>query len=788
MKKTIAFLFFYLNLLHLSAEMSVLSFRKVENDMAARIDAKKTDQNGDVCAIIKVETTQTGFSWEPDGLGIVHVSPQAGEYWLYVPYGAKRLTIKHPQLGILRDYLYPLSIEKATVYVLTLTTGKVITTVEETIESQWLVINPEPADAAIYMDEVFVKTGAYTANKKAGFYVYRVEAPLYHTEAGKVEITDSKKELNIKLKPAFGYISISTTPEKDAKVIIDGKALTNTTPCKSEALASGEHTVQILKEMYQPTTKKLVVRDGEITPSNFVMQPNFAEITLAAPKEASLYINNQQKGTGTWSGRLNAGVYSLEARLDKYRTAKQDIEVVAGDIKKVDLQPAPIFGSLDILSTPLGANISINGKEYGTTPNTINKLLIGDYAVKITKSGYNNTTRVVNIKDGKQTTVNETLSIGRSINITSMPSGVPLYIDGKLVGQTPLSSILSYGDHVLRIVNDEIKADKIINVSQADEEGSFNLLFNSKMVNITSSPSNADVYIDAKYIGKSPLKTELSFTKHSLELSLGDKLSKQELDFDNGSSTELHSKLLECNDSKLIESNPSGVSVYMNKVYMGATPVKIIITKKKEAIELKQEGYFTYRETLECGSKSSNYVQLKEKESHKWHPDKLYFSGSYGNNCPFQLTMGSLNNKEIGSYLNIGLNSDLFTFGTYFTIDNNGNHPESVFSDIRYAGEIRRGRAKAVYGKTYKLFHPLWLTIGGGIAYNSVFLKMDQYFDSGDYESTTWVKNSDLSKWDGVFESGLIADLGGFLVNGSLITNDFTNWNLSLGIGFTFNK
>ena len=134
-------------------KISVKSFIKQENDLTARIDAIKKDQNGDVCAIIKVVTTQTGFTWDSDRLGIVDAIPKTGEYWIYVPYGAKRLTIQHPQLGILRDYAYPLPIEKATVYILELTSAKVTTVVEEEqIASQWLVINSVPSGADIYID------------------------------------------------------------------------------------------------------------------------------------------------------------------------------------------------------------------------------------------------------------------------------------------------------------------------------------------------------------------------------------------------------------------------------------------------------------------------------------------------------------------------------------------------------------------------------------------------------------------------------------------------------------
>ena len=117
MKKILTILLFTLftSTLFAQSQITVKSFRKLESDMTARYEAPKKDQNGDVCAVIKVVTTQTGFNWDSDGLGIIAAVPKVSEYWIYVPWGAKRLTIKHPQLGLLRDYLYPIPIEKATV-------------------------------------------------------------------------------------------------------------------------------------------------------------------------------------------------------------------------------------------------------------------------------------------------------------------------------------------------------------------------------------------------------------------------------------------------------------------------------------------------------------------------------------------------------------------------------------------------------------------------------------------------------------------------------------------------
>ncbi len=414
MKKYISLLLLLSIFCSLSAQqIAVKSFRKLETDLDARLsETALKDFNGEQSAIIKIVTIQKGFTFDCGQIGIVKTINKASEIWVYVPHGAKRISIFHEKLGQIRDWMFTEPIEKATVYELILTTGKVNITVDETIDSQWLVINPEPADASVYLNDLFVKSGTCQTKLKPGSYSYRVEAPLYHTEAGKVEITDTKKEIIAKLKPAFGYVTVNTEPEKEAKVIIDGKTLTTNSPCKSEALASGVHTVQVIKEMYQPSTQRVTITDEQTTPLNFKLQPNFAELNLTTSAEATLYVNNEQKATGNWNGRLNPGVYSLEARLDKHRSAKQDIELAAGDVKTLNLQPTPIYGSLDIISTPVGASITINGKDYGTTPNTIKNLLIGNYTLKLSKKGYKTIDKTLIVTDEKITSINEILSIG----------------------------------------------------------------------------------------------------------------------------------------------------------------------------------------------------------------------------------------------------------------------------------------------------------------------------------------------------------------------------------------
>ncbi len=465
----------------LFADISVKSFRKLETDMDARVNYPLKDQNGDFCAIIKVVTSQTGFSFDGGMIGIMKTEQHTGEIWVYVPHGIKHITIQHQQLGVLRDYPISIPVETATAYEMVLVSGRVETTVVEEINSQWLFIKTTPSNALIYIDDQFVKSGGeYSVKMKPGKYTYRVDAPLYHTDAGSVEIIDTKKTLNIALQPAFGYLQINSNPEQGAAILIDGKPLSSITPLKTDAIASGEHSVQLLKDMYAPAMQKVVVTDGQTTVVNFTLQPNFAELSIAAPTGAKLYINNESKGTGSWQGRLGGGVYSVEARIDKYHPARQDIELAVGDKKTVNLQPTPIYGSLDINSIPGEATITINGKDYGSTPSTINKLLIGDYTVQLSKAGYASVNRNVTIIEGKSSEVNESLSNGRTVSICSSPAGAELYVDNQLVGTTPYTGSLTFGSHTLRIEQNGKKTEKIVTIRQTGGMTDFNLYLGSQ--------------------------------------------------------------------------------------------------------------------------------------------------------------------------------------------------------------------------------------------------------------------------------------------------------------------
>lgn len=434
MKFIVLLLFFLSAGIVQAQQISVQSFRKLETDLSARGSEGRTDQNGDRCAIIKIVTTETGFDFDPDALGSMGSVQKKGEIWFYVPYGARRLTIRHARLGVLRDYLYPERIEKACVYEMVLTMGIVETIVHETVQSQYLVVKTEPEESLIYVDDVYVGSGQEGIHKllSLGKHTYRIESPLYHPEAGTVELSaEGKSELHIRLRPAFGFIRVVTEPESGAQVILDEELTTGITPCITEKVKSGSHRIRVIKSMYQPVEQEVRVEDGKTTLVHLSLVPNFAKLSLIGEAGADIWINGEKKGTGSWKGRVNAGLCSIEQRKPSCRTQQKNIELKAGQQLTLKLDPlVRIYGILDISSKPTGAGIYIDGEFFGTTPNKIQKVGAGEHKIRLVLENYQEEAETVVIEEGKVCSVQMVLEKGLSLEGMTA-RGEALYESGK---------------------------------------------------------------------------------------------------------------------------------------------------------------------------------------------------------------------------------------------------------------------------------------------------------------------------------------------------------------------
>lgn len=392
-------------------QIAVKSFRYLENDLDARVNFPLIDQNGDPCAIIKVVTTQKGFLFDGGMTSIVKTVDKPAEIWVYVPWGLKRITISHPQLGMLRDYMLNQSIEKASVYEMVLISGQVETTVVEEIASQWLIIDSDPAGADVFINNQAVGKTPFQNEMPVGKYPWRVQKDLFINDAGVLELVTGgdKHKVFVTLKRNSGSVDVNSSPESGALVKINGISTGQKTPCKLTEIPTGEQTISVSLDMYEPESQRFVLNAGETKHLNFQLEPTFAAVTVETDNQAEIYINGSFKSNGRWSGRLLQGVYTFEARKEKHLPASEKKALVVGDTLTIRLQPVPRSRTLKIISNPIDANVFIDGKLVGQSPLTLKNQLIGEYDLLLSKTVFPSKSEKVTINEGDNTTLNTRL-------------------------------------------------------------------------------------------------------------------------------------------------------------------------------------------------------------------------------------------------------------------------------------------------------------------------------------------------------------------------------------------
>ena len=266
-------LFFVATATKAQNKIQVTSFNRMETDVTARITAPQRDQNGEVCALIRIVTTEKDLMFEPDALGIVSRENKPGEIWLYIPRGARRISIMHDKFGVLRNYFYPDIIEKATVYEMEIQIGDGTQQTPINTNTQLIVMRPDPATADIYIDDEKVPTenGLFTATMKKGTHTYRVESPMYASEAGIIDLGSEQKIMSVTLKPRFGYLEIFSLPEQDAKVFINNE-LAGQTPYKSDRMPLQEYRIRIEKDFFFPMDSTITIFAGKTSSLTFKMK------------------------------------------------------------------------------------------------------------------------------------------------------------------------------------------------------------------------------------------------------------------------------------------------------------------------------------------------------------------------------------------------------------------------------------------------------------------------------------------------------------------------------------
>lgn len=390
-KHLIAFLLLAVPLLFPASaqELKIKSFELNMQSAMAKTNPRR-DNNGEECALVRVYVALQGATFAEYLIGDV-VSPRPSEYWVYMPAGTRWIQVNHPDYLPFR-YEFSERLQAGRTYDLyLLLPEKAAGPVAPEMNSQFLALTVTPTDAMVLVDDMprSCVGGGLSLELAFGTHTYLVSAPMYHTQKGEFVISPSgTTQLQVDLKAAFGYVSISSAPESGAQVLVGGE-VKGTTPCRLK-LESGTYQVQVVKSGYIAYAQTVAVNDGQTTSVAASLKANFSQVSLVAPnREAEIWVSGKKYGVGIWSGRLDAGTYSVESRCEGYEPAKDVVTVEPATPRTYTLtEQVPIYGLLKATSTPMGATVKLDGKAIGKTPFMSNQILTGTHSLEIAAEGY----------------------------------------------------------------------------------------------------------------------------------------------------------------------------------------------------------------------------------------------------------------------------------------------------------------------------------------------------------------------------------------------------------------
>ena len=444
--------FFFAPVLSAQVKMSVSGTANLlPKDADAVSYYRQMDVNDELCAILKVRPTNPlgatlvlntggGLAPVPPPAG-VSAKQEDGSWWFWVSPRVKNIYFSAQ--GYTLTNTIGVSLAPGKVYEIKLVVDAMVRQVQEfSLDKMVMKLSIEPmecivsygTDESCNLGRQVVKDGYFEEILKKGLYHFRVEQSYYEPYVGVYRVDEKSSEQRIVLQPSFGYLKINTDPE-GAEVYVDGFTRSlGQTPLVSRKLSKGTHTLHIWKENYYSEDVKVEINpDGREQELALVrLRPQYVNVTcLCEDKEADLVVldaagNEVTRGHSGMQVRLNSHVlYKLEASRPHYLSQSTGITLrVEDEGGKTNITvgaPLPIYGGLQISSTPTQADVYLDGVKVGKTI-YIGKVLSGTHTLELRKEGYWMEPVVVEVKDNQTLQRNITLKKGSpdgTLNIDS---------------------------------------------------------------------------------------------------------------------------------------------------------------------------------------------------------------------------------------------------------------------------------------------------------------------------------------------------------------------------------
>lgn len=397
----------------------------------------------------------------------------------------------------------------------------------------FLQIGSNPSGATIYVDGNLSGKTPARVPVSPGSHEVRIGLEGYQDWAEMVQVPGNKvvplkAQLNALAK--FGFLQVVSDPA-GASVFIDGQ-LQGQTPARIQ-VPLGEHSLRLTLPGYRDWQNYVQMKEQSDYPVDVRLEREIKLSTVrlaSSPPGAQAFLDGQKKGLTPLDITMTPGVHVLKISLEGYTTWEEQINIAEGleYLREVELSQINVArASLKIESIPQGAEIRVDGVLHGITPKEI-ELPLGAYMINLSHAGFEsweNPLDLTQIKAYPLKVELKPISERAYLSVESSPPGAQVLVDGKRMGKTPLTKLeMPPGNYQVQVSLSGLQ----------DWKGSVRLGANQELplhidlqpipktasLLVQSIPPGAEVSIDGRRRGNTPLTLKVSLGTHDIRLSL----------------------------------------------------------------------------------------------------------------------------------------------------------------------------------------------------------------------------------------------------------------------------
>ncbi len=359
--------------------------------------------------------------------------------------------------------------------------------------------------------------------------------------------------------------------------------------------------------------------------AGFYIQQRFAEhLTVPVPDELKATTAVTVLGNGD-VGHLPGPRPSMPAQkpiIPENDSQDQDVLHEAGDENKPaessDVSAGQSKSKLTITSIPPGGEAYLDGLAKGITPLTMEAEAAGGHLLSIKMKGFDLWQAPIDLAPDKplQLEIKLTPSMG-AIKVVSLPAGAEVYMDGAMVGLTPLTlAEVSKGRRrvMVRRAGHRNWETSVEVIPGEAVEVRADLQTETGVLNIISTPDNADVSISGKSHGRTPLRLEIP-AEGGIKLLISKTCFApihKDVSISPGMTMELSFALLPTCGRLIVDSNPAGAAWFLDGVEMGRTPGEALdIHEGRHKFLFQKEQYKNFPMEVEVRAGQDNRIQAK---------------------------------------------------------------------------------------------------------------------------------------------------------------------------------